>query len=137
MTSFLSYKYTGVSKENLKVVTSIISHLRNCGLKIFCNLEREEFYIKEQLTVNQIMQDCFYELDKCISHITFIAPDMVASEGMMIELGYAIKKGLRTLLLIPDNYVGGVSLRAVVDDIIEYSTFEDLEHKLTKFYESN
>ena len=133
MTYYLSYKYTGVPREELdRTVGNLVNLLRRLNVDVFCNLEREEFYIKEKWSVAQIMQDCFDELEKCRYHITYVAPGGKTGEGMLIELGYAIKMGLQTLMLVPWDY-DGMSARVVVDNVIVYKNYLDLSMQLQKF----
>lgn len=133
MTFYLSYKYTGVPREELAIIVEpLVEYLRSIDIDVFCNLEREEFYIKEKWSVEQIMQDCFDALERCCYHITYVAPSGKTSEGMLIELGYAIKMGLPTLMLVPCHY-DGLSARAVVDNVIVYKNYLDLSMQLQKF----
>ena len=74
-----------------------------------------------------IMNECFEELDKCNHHITFVAPESGIGEGMLIELGYAKKLGLQTLLLMPKDY-HSISSKAVVDKVMCYTNMNDLLH---------
>lgn len=83
------------------------------------------------------MQDCFNQLEHCSHHLTFMAPNTPVGEGMLIELGYALKKGLKCILLIHDD-IKSVSSQAVVDTVIRYQTMDDLldKIKLLKIEES-
>lgn len=134
MTTYLSYRYTGIPKiEFESTVVPLVQYLRSINIDVFCNLEREDIYIRDKWSVKQIMQDCFDALDKCNFHITYVSPNGSTGEGMLIELGYAIKIGLPTLLLMPSNY-RGVSARAVVDTVIEYSSMDNLCEQLANFF---
>lgn len=130
MKIYIAYKFTGVSMEALNnTVRLIITKLREQGNDVFCNLERDDFYIKEKCTAKQIMDDCFSHLDQCEKLILFVAPNTGMGEGMLIELGYAIAKKKSTLLLLPEDFKS-VSAKAVVDDIITYADMSDLTAKL-------
>ena len=130
MRIFISYKFTGVPLADLNsTVVPLISKLREAGFDVFCNLERDSVYVQEKWTATQIMDECFTELDKCNYHITFVAPDTAMGEGMLIELGYACKMKIPTMMLLPDKF-RSISAKAVVDDIITYSDMNDLLEKL-------
>ncbi|ARF10526.1 hypothetical protein Hokovirus_2_53 [Hokovirus HKV1] len=126
MSIFLSYRYTNIPKETLEnTVTKFVLNLRNQNIDIFCNLEEDEKYIKNKYTTKMIMNECFEELEKCNTHITLIFPESGIGEGMLLELGYALKLKLKTLLLIPKDYNGN-TLRSVVDKYIDYRDFDEL-----------
>ncbi|AUL77595.3 hypothetical protein QJ856_gp1222 [Tupanvirus deep ocean] len=105
MRIFLSYKYTGIALSILETtVKPLVSKIRQAGFEVFCNLERDDVYVQEKWTPKMIMDEALSELDKCNYHITFVAPHTVIGEGMLIELGYAKKMGLPTILLIPEGH---------------------------------
>lgn len=79
------------------------------------------------------MQDCFNELEKCNYHVTYVGPDGKTGGGMMIELGYAIKMNLPTLLILPER-CWTISASSIVDNIIRYKSTDDLFSKLDDFF---
>ncbi len=122
-----------MSKASLDTtVIPLISIIRNAGYEIFCNLERDNTYINDKWSAKQIMDECFAELDKSNYHIIFVAPNTNLGEGMLIELGYAKKMKIPTLLLLPDKYYS-ISTKAVVDNTIVYTDMTDLFQKLHYF----
>lgn len=124
MKIFLSYKFTDIPIERLnETVVPLIAKLRDLGHIVFCNLERDPVYVAEKWTGKQIMDECFCELAKCERQITFV--DTVIGEGMCIELGFAIARGLHTTLLLPEG-MKSVSSKAVVDRTIVYKNMEHL-----------
>ena len=126
MRIFISYKFTGVPKSTLNnTVTILISILKRAGYEVFCNLERDDEYVHKKWSAKEIMTECFNELEKCDYHITFVAPNGKMGEGMLIELGYAKKMNLPTLLLFPRDYPS-ISAKAVVDKFIIYQNMSDL-----------
>ena len=135
MRIFISYKYTNVPKDQLgRTVNVLIEEIRKKKHDVFCNLEFDGTYQNEKWTNKEIMEHCFMALDKCNYHITFVAPKTLIGEGMMIELGYAIKMKLPTLLLLPTTY-SSVSAKAVVDNTIVYTNMDDLLCKLNEYME--
>lgn len=134
MRIFISYGYTGYTLEVLNnTVGKLIQTLRGLGHEVFCNLENDNKYLEEKWTIKQIMTECFDEIRKCDYHITFAAPTAnYLGEGTLIELGYAIKLNLPTLLLLPKNFYS-VTTKAIVDDLIYYDDMEQLLCEITKF----
>jgi nucleoside 2-deoxyribosyltransferase len=130
---FFSYRYTGVPKAELNAtILPIVNQLRKFGFEVFCNLEKDTIYQRENWNTKSIMRDCFLELNQCDYHITFVAASGVTGEGMMIELGYALKMGVRTLLIMPTTH-HGVTSKAIVDNIIIYISTDDLMQQLDNF----
>ena len=126
MTFFISYKYTGVDKEVLEsTVLRLVNKIKECGYEVFCNLEKVEYYTKHDYTTGQIMHDCFREMTHCDYHITFVAPDSVIGEGMMIELGFAVGLFIPRLLIMPMNFKS-ISAKAVATDVLMYDTMDTL-----------
>ncbi len=131
MRIFISYKFTGIRRSRLnRTVAVLVKTIRDAGYEVFCNLERDDEYIKKKWTCKEIMFDCLSELNNCDYHITFIAPASTMGEGMMIELGYAKKMNIPTLMLIPRDYYS-VSAKAVVDRYLIYKNMNDLLSKIT------
>jgi nucleoside 2-deoxyribosyltransferase len=129
MRIFISYKFTKVPTIALhQTVGVLVKALRDAGYEVFCNLERDDEYIQKKWSTKEIMTECLEELDKCDYHITFVAPNTTLGEGMLLELGYAKKMNIPTLLLIPP-YCGSISTRAVVD---KFFIYKNMGHLLSR-----
>ena len=132
MRFFLSYKYSDLSKDTLNAtVQKLVNHIRGFGHNIFCNLEKDDFYHKNNYNTEQIMNDCFSMINRSTRHITFVTSAGL-SEGMLIETGYAKKQNNPILLLINKDVYSN-SLKAIVDDMIIYNDFDDLLEQLTPY----
>ncbi|AYV85422.1 MAG: hypothetical protein Satyrvirus15_19 [Satyrvirus sp.] len=123
---FISYKFSNVSEQVLNEgVVILVEKLKEMGYDVFCNFERNDFYIKENWSANQIMNDCFKEIKKSDFLIMFVAPNTVLGEGMLIELGYATHLSIPTLLILPSEYKS-ISARAVSTYVLEYLSLSQL-----------
>ena len=90
---FLSYKFTGEVLANLQKNLALITEaLRKRGNTVFCSIESEEKYQANKYKVKQIMDDAIQELNKAELLVVFNNSD-IRSEGMLIEMGYALAKG--------------------------------------------
>lgn len=131
MRIFLSYKYTGVSKEILQLTIKLTYKLRE-KYEVFCNLERDDIYLREKWSTKEIMRECFNELDKSDIQIIFVAPGTDLGEGMLLETGYAIKKNMMTLLIMPSNF-NSVSIMSIVNKIIKYDDIQFLLENIVNY----
>lgn len=137
MRIFISYKFTGVPISKLnRTVLVLTNTIRDAGYEVFCNFERNKEYVQKKWSSKEIMAECLSELNECHYHITFVAPSSKMGEGMLIELGYAKKMNLPTLLLIPSGY-RSISAIAVVDQCVIYKNMNDLLSKILPLINPN
>jgi nucleoside 2-deoxyribosyltransferase len=127
---FLSYKFTGEVlvdlQKNLGLITDV---LRKRGYTVFCSIEREEKYQASKYTVKQIMDDAIQELDKAELLFVFNNSD-VRSEGMLIEMGYALAKGL-PIVLAARKGININSSKGIANTLMEFESIEDLVSQIS------
>jgi len=130
MNFFISYKYTGIPLDKLHMdIDSIMKIVKNYG-NSYCNLYDDDHYKSNNFTTKEIMQHALNKLNE--SNYLIIYVDGEIGEGMAIECGYACKMEIPCLLLIK-NGVKSISLKAVVNNVIEYDDHSDMLVKLEDF----
>ena len=125
---FLSYKFTGeVLSELQTTLSQIIKVFRDRGYEVFCSIESEDLYQKSKYTVTQMMEHALGELDS--SDLVFVYNNSDnRSEGMLIEIGYALAKN-KPVILAARKGININSSKAVATTVVE---FEGLDELLTK-----
>ena len=92
MRVFLSYKFTGEDAKELKeVIGNICLSLEKAGKGHFCSFWKGDFYIENKFTHKQILEYALKELDNSDCILAFVKSEG-KSEGMLIEIGYALAK---------------------------------------------
>lgn len=122
---FVSYKFTGEALSELeKNMGMIIAALREKGYQVFCNIESEAKYRKDKFTSQQIMADALENLEK--SEVVFVFNNSDSrSEGMLIEIGYAVAKQI-PIILAARKGISVNSSKSVSSKVIEFESMDDL-----------
>lgn len=126
---FLSYKFTGEDINGLnKTVGKIISTLRSIGYEVFCTLEDESWFQENKKTNREIIERAFQYLNKSDITLVFVHSNE-KSEGMMIEIGYAIAKN-KPIILALQRGIKTTFLAEMAKSVIEFDSIDDLCDKL-------
>ena len=127
MKIFIGQAVRGEDKVRLKEDSlKIVEELRKLGHESYCTfLESNEF---GNLLSKDKLKHAFGVMDKCDSFLAIVRSDK-KSEGLLIEVGYALCRGLKIISLI-NKEVGRTTLREVSEQVIEFENFEDLNKKL-------
>ncbi len=128
---FISYKFTGEDVNQLmENMGKIIQSFRSKGLDVFCSIEHEEHYQKNKFDVPKMMTHALAELDS--SDVVFVYNNSdQRSEGMLIEIGYAVAKG-KPVILAAKRGISVNSSKGVASSFIEFETLEDLLPKIAE-----
>ena len=133
MKVFLSYKFTNEHIDELrKMINSISKTLRLLGHDVYNSLEDEQRFRKEGITNSEIMQHTFNQIDKSDLLIAFINSSD-KSEGMLLEIGYAIAKGKKFVLAIK-NGISTTSIEQMAASTIKFDYFDELLNKFRKTF---
>ena len=129
---FISYRFTGVPEEQLhQLLDPIMGSLRNLGYDPYCNLYDLNYYEENSMDTREIMLHCFEkleELDNSGFHLLiFDTPEL--SQGMMIEMGYSLKKGTKTVVLYREGLSLGTTT-SLANQSLSYTDLVDLKQKL-------
>jgi nucleoside 2-deoxyribosyltransferase len=131
MQVFISYKFTGEPYEQLVKNIGVIEHqLTQFGHSVYSSLKDEKWFQENKPTNKDILFHTIDKLDNSDTVLIFLNSNE-KSEGMLIEIGYAIAKQKKIVLLvrkeIETNY-----LRDIADVVIEFENIRELESKEVK-----
>ncbi len=129
MNIFISYKFTGEDPKELEQTFGIMcAELRKHGSTVYCSIEDEAWYQEQKRTNKEIMDRAFERIDTCDLFLAVVRSDE-KSEGMLVEIGYAIAKKKKFLLALK-NGVQTTSIHQMADGVIEYEMLDDLLDQL-------
>ena len=130
MKVFLSYRYTGEDPAMLKeTLKKLCAGLDKAGHGCFCSFWRGDFFNENKFTHKQILEYALKELDESDCLLAFVK-SAEKSEGMLLEIGYALAKKKRFVLAVKKG-VKTVFLREIADKVIEFKDIEELCEKVT------
>lgn len=131
MKIFISYKHHGEDDEELKgFLSPLISKFKELGSDAYCNLFDEELAKKATLYKpgKDYVLDAFNILDsKELIFVLLMSEEK--SEGMLMEVGYAIAKGIPVVVAVR-NDIKNTYLPTMGNLVIEWSDLDDLLNKI-------
>jgi len=129
MKIFLAFRFTGESVEELdKILSKIKTALEQAGHTVVCSFWEEEYFQKNHFTNKQLLEYMLNELDNCDSVLALIKSEE-KSEGMLLEIGYALAKRKQFVLMIKKG-IKSIFLQEVANRVVEYEEMEDLVKQL-------
>jgi nucleoside 2-deoxyribosyltransferase len=131
MRVFISVRFTGEEPSAVdSMVKQISDALSRAGHKPVDMIQSEPLFEREHYTNRQIMLHALKELDNCDALLCVLRSDE-KSEGMLMEVGYALAKGKRIIVEVRDD-VTKTYLPDMAEITFRFSNTEDLREKLTK-----
>ena len=131
MKIFVSYKFTGEDREELKeIIGNICSSLEKAKHPSFCSFWKGDFFNENKFSHRQILEYALNELDKSDAILALVKSEE-KSEGMLIEIGYALAKNKKFILAIKKG-LKTTFIREMADEVIEFDDINDLTNKLSK-----
>jgi len=129
MRVFIAHKFNSVNKSELRrKIEKIISVLEKNGYQTFNYLRDKEYWEPKNFPPGKVIKEALSELKKCDALLVFV-DDQEKSEGIFLEMGFAKATNKKTILLISDK-CSYPTLKAIVDTVIEFSDWQNLEEKL-------
>lgn len=126
---FIGQAVTGHDVEALKQeMEKVYSALKKAGYESYSTMN-EEVKNKFKKAGDWVIH-AFKQLDKHDAFLVIVRTEH-RSEGLLIEIGYALSKGKKIILAINEN-VKNTYLRDFANKIIECKDFDDLLNKLSK-----
>lgn len=129
MKIFISHKYSGEDPEDFgRSISRIRAILEEKGHSIFCTYWKEDYYRANKFTKMQILDHFLAELkesDVCLAYVRSPQP----SEGMLLELGYALAMDKRIVVAIKEG-VEYSFITGMAHQLINYDTADELFDKL-------
>ncbi len=131
MKFFISYKFAGEDTKELEVILTKISNvLKEKGWDSYSAFSDENLFTKRNFTLKQILHHALKELDNSDYLLVFIrSPER--TEGMLMEIGYALAKKKKILLAIKEG-IRMPFVEDIADKKIEFNNEEDFLYKLRK-----
>ena len=127
---FISYRFTGEDPEQLKgIISQIHEAIEKAGHSHYSTIFESEQFANLKFSSKQIMEKAFKEIDKS-DLILFFIKSLEVSQGMLMELGYAIAKKKKIILAIQRD-IKDIIFRRQIEEVIEFKDLEDLKKKLT------
>ena len=122
----LSYKFTGEDYSELKkFLDNVCSSLKAAGHEPWGAYTKKEEFDKNKTSLKEIMLTALGFIDKSDCHLVIIN-SQEKSEGMLIEIGYALAKKKKIFLLIKRG-VKTTFVREIADKILEFDNLKELK----------
>ena len=129
MKVFISYRFTGEDPKELNdILGKIRGVLIESGHQVFCSFWSEELFRNNSFTNKQILEYTLEELKKSDTVLVLIKSSE-KSEGMLIEVGYALASQKKIILVIK-NDVKTTFLHQIANEVIEFESVDGLCIKL-------
>ena len=119
MRLFISYRFTGEDPHKLKTILgSIQKALESTGHSNYCSFDWQGHFEKNSFSNAKILEHSLKQLDDADTILVFINSSE-KSEGMLLEVGYALGKKKKIYLLIREG-VKTNFVREIADKVIEF-----------------
>jgi hypothetical protein len=129
MRYYISYKFLGLDKEELKKKLNVISSaIEEMGYGSFIFFRDKQNWGTIQMSIDEIIKSAFFEINKSEVFFAFVESDE-KSEGMLLEAGYAKASNKKIILAIKKG-IDLRFLRSIADTIIEFDDFSSLKEKI-------
>jgi len=127
MKIFIGQAVTGEDKGKLKKESiEIIDILKKSGFEAYCTIINDEIQEKK---VKEIFNHAFEEIDNSDTFIGIIRSEK-KSEGMLIEVGYALSKKKKLIIAIKKSVRDKTYIDELADEVIEFKDSNDLLNRL-------
>jgi hypothetical protein len=125
---FLSFKFTGVPKEELDATIPLIKNkLKEQDLSVYCSYDEEEKFA--EMSYEEILEYCV-ERQRDSSAVLFFITNEKSSVGMDHELQEALRRKQKIIVLIQD----GLSYPEFIEHartVLRFNDSEDLLKRLS------
>lgn len=123
MKYYIAYRFTGEDSKELNTTLKYICNLlANQGHNYYCS-----FFDPGMVNIRNknILAKAFNEIDNADNLLVFIKSEH-KSEGMLMEIGYALANNKKITLLIKKD-VSTAFIREIADKIIEFEELNNLK----------
>lgn len=126
MKCFISYKFSGENTEELEKTLKHVCNLIDAkGHRTYCSFWDRDVFAKKKYSKKQILNYALNEIDKSDCIVIFIKSED-KSEGMLLEVGYALAKKRKIVLIIKKG-VKTSYIRELADITIEFENLSQLK----------
>lgn len=129
MEAFIAYRHTGESMEDLEVLLGgTRDALARAGVNAYCTFFDDAEFQNKAFGARQIMQHAFEMIDTK-DMLFVIQTSENKSEGMIMEVGYCIAKGIPIVVAVK-NGVQNTYLPDMADLQIQWDTIDNLHQQI-------
>lgn len=131
MRFYIAYRYTGENPATLRSELSVIeSAIKASGHDVFCSISREKYFLDNKFTARQIIDYSLKELEQSDVLLAYIkSPEK--SEGMILEIGFAIAKQKPVYVLIKEGIKTGY-IESAAEKVVVFNEFSEVEKRLSE-----
>lgn len=129
MKIYVAFRFTGEDPAVLDKELGIIGEiLKESGHEVFCSFWQEKYYQDNNFGNKEIINYSLAQLDASDMLVAYIKSNE-KSEGMLLEIGYAVGKGKRVIVLIKEG-VKTNFVTHLASEVIHYEEFSEFETAL-------
>ncbi len=100
---------------------------------MYCNFFDEDLPIRSKnFKPHEFVTDAFKTIDTIDMQLVIINSE-IKSEGMILEMGYAIAKGKKIIVAIQEG-IENTYLPGIAHEVIIFNSIEDLTKKISQFH---
>ena len=126
---YIAYKFSGENFEELsKTLKEIAGTLEVNEHEVYYASQDEELFVEKKFNMKQILEYSLERLDKSNCILVFVKSNE-KSEGMLLEIGYALAKKKKIILAIKKGAVLHFT-EEIADNVIRFENLEELKEKL-------
>ena len=133
MKIYIAYRFTGEDPKVLRAdMDAISSALNNLGKEIFCSFDREQYFKDNNFTGKNIIEFSLNQMDNCDVVLCYIkSPEK--SEGLLIEIGYAIAKN-KDVYLLTEKDIKTTYLHEIAKKHLTFSGPSEITQKTIELF---
>ena len=133
MKIYIAYRFTGedpkVLREDMDNITKALTIL---GHEIYCSFDREQYFKDNNFSGKQIVEYSLDKMNDCDAILAYIkSPEK--SEGLLIEMGYAIAKE-KAIYLLTGIGVKTIYLHEIAKKHIEFSSQSEIAENIKELF---
>lgn len=127
--SFISYRHKGEDPaELLKLLTAVRDGLGEAGISAYCTFFDEDAFQEKAYGAKEIMNHAFKKISTVDVLFVILTSDE-RSEGMLMEIGYCLAKGIPVVVAAKDT-VKSSTVPDMATHVVVWSDIEELAHKI-------
>lgn len=131
MRFYIAYRYTGEDPAILRdELADIENVIKASGHDVFCSISREKYFLENKFTPRQVIDYSLNELQQSDVLLAYIkSPEK--SEGMILEIGFAIAKQKPVYVLIKEGIKTGY-IEGAAEKVVVFNEFSEVENRLSE-----
>lgn len=131
MKTFIAYRFTGEDPKQLKpLLVAVRDGLKNTGVEAYCTFFDEDEFKGKSYNARQIMEHAFRIMNES-DFLFALQTSENKSEGMLMEVGYCIAKGIPVVVAIKAG-VKNTYVPEMGEVKLTWRTTEDLVKELQR-----